>query len=136
MGSFTWRLMLLLACTAWLGAWDYYSNIDEEPPGGRDFWLGSTAGNVIVWGVPFAVAAIVARFWVLVAAVGFVIDRVQLEVRGQLADFGDNREPLEDPLLWVTVLPIVLGWLALGVVAGRSVRSALDRRATARSQSM
>ncbi len=127
--------MLLLTCTAWLGAWDYYSNVDEKPPGGRDFWLGSTTGNVIVWGVPFAVAAVVARFWVLVAAGGFVIARVQLAVRDQLADFGDNREPLEDPFLWVTVMPIVLAWLALGVVAGRSVRSVLDRRATARSRS-
>lgn len=121
---------------AWLGAWDYYSNIDEEPPGGRDFWMGSTTGNVILWVVPFTVAALVARFWVLLAVAGFVIGRVQLEVRGQLADFGDNREPLEDPLLWVTVIPIFLGWLALGVVTGRAVRSVRRRRATPQSQSM
>ncbi len=84
--------------------------------------MGSTTGNVILWAVPFAVAALVARFWVLLAVAGFVIDRIQLAVRGQLADFGDNREPLEDPLLWVTVIPIFLGWLALGVVTGRAVR--------------
>ena len=76
MGSLAWRLILVLVCTAWLGAWDYYSNIDEEPPGGRDFWMGSTTGNVILWAVPFAVAALVARFWVLLAVAGFVIDRI------------------------------------------------------------
>ncbi len=125
MGSFAWRLILVLLCTAWVGAWDYYSSIDEEPPGGRDFWFGSNAS----WAVPFVVAAVVARFWVLLAAAGFVINRVQLEVHGRLADFGDNRDPLEDPQLWVVVIPMFLGWLALGVLTGRGFRSLRPRLA-------
>ncbi len=51
--------MVVFAGAAWLGAWDYYAIIDAEPPGGRDFWYGSTTGSVLLFAVPFVGSPVV-----------------------------------------------------------------------------
>lgn len=112
------RVLTAVIYAAALGVSYLHGQFDWHLPGGRDFWLALTwpifAGAV---GVGFAVA----RWWVVGLALAPVVAAMPLQLAGKVGDFHDAYPPLENPVLWLLVVPSAAFLLSMGVALRKGV---------------
>lgn len=127
---------MLLLCIVYafvLGAFYLYGQFDWEPPGGRGFWYGSAAGLWLVVLASLIVGYTVGRWYVIGLAIAPVLAAIPLQLQGSVGDFHDAYPPLENPFLWVFVVPGVALLLAFGVALRKGVEPAARQRQRAQS---
>jgi hypothetical protein len=132
------RLAKVLICmlyAAVLAAFYLYGRFDWAPPGGRDFWYGSGRAAWLLVLASVVVGFAVARWYAIGLALAPVLAAIPLQAQGKVGDFHDSYPPLENPFLWVLIVPGAALLLAIGVALGkRSERVTRRRQRAARGE--
>lgn len=125
------KVLVSIAYAAVLGAFYLYGQFDWDPPLGRDFWYGGPGGWMVI-AAAVVLGYSVGRWYVIALALAPVLAAIPPQLEGEIGDFHDAYPPLENPGLWLFVVPGFALLLLLGVVLRKAVPRLASQAAAGR----
>jgi hypothetical protein len=120
------KVLVSIVYATVLGAFYLYGQFDWDPPLGRDFWYGGP-GWWMVLAAAVVVGYSVGRWYVIALALAPVFAAIPPQLEGKIGDFHDAYPPLENPGLWLFVVPGFALLLTLGVALRKAVQRLVSR---------
>ncbi len=122
-------LVAALLGAVFIAAYDLLWYVDPGLPAVKRFWLHTTAGGVLTFGVTVAVGVLVARWWAVAMALAIIVGEAALIVADAPLYYYESRPPpLEAPLVVAKTL-----LFAVVLAAGVAVRKLVAKLAAPRT---